>query len=94
MRVTSNITLSCQFKKTSRELRNWVWSLVKVGVVGAWFTHNSPKSSLQDNSPFHNSPFSHVPKNDRKLYNIEVTEAHREEFPKGLNAANTSQYYK
>ena len=33
-------------------------------------------------------------KNDRKLYNIEVVEAHREEFPNGLNVANTNQYCK
>ena len=33
-------------------------------------------------------------KNDRKLYDIEVVEAHREEFPNGLNAANTNQYCK
>ena len=33
-------------------------------------------------------------KNDRKLYNIEVVEAHREEFSNGLNVANTNQYCK
>jgi hypothetical protein len=46
-RVTSNITLSFYFKETLGELRNWVWSLGKVGVV-------------EHNSPVGNSPFSHT----------------------------------
>ena len=33
-------------------------------------------------------------KNDRKLYNIVMVEAHREEFPNSLNVANTNQYCK
>ena len=33
-------------------------------------------------------------KNDRKLYNIVMVEAHREEFPNSLNVANTNQYFK
>ena len=32
-RAMSNLTLSCEFKETSGELRNWVRSLGKVGVV-------------------------------------------------------------
>jgi hypothetical protein len=39
--LTSNIINSLMLE---RELRNWVWSLGKVGVVWAWFEHNSPKS--------------------------------------------------
>ena len=32
-RAASNITLSCSLKETSGDIRNWVWSWRKVGVV-------------------------------------------------------------